>query len=660
MGPRLGEKARRIERALTCAAVSPGLRSVLLLDAGAEALDRAAAMLAARLGAVLGRPVTPLWLSTGASDDALWGAYLPSCEGGRVALRWRTGLLSTEPPGEVRLVVIPDLSRLNLTLARTCVMLLGAEVAHLERHGRKGAWAANLCWLAGCARADLGRVSPHLLDRFALRLDGRAVPVAARRDAVARFIASAETAPDDAALESAAARDLPQAAKRRPALSDMAAAAVVALFPRAGSPRREIAVARLARAEACLRGDAEVLPEHVAEAAAMLGLRSQRSPGEEAARAPERPSTDKREEAPPAPTAAEAGAIGAPELRAAEEAGPAPETRVEAPPAPEAREPVDLAAPDAAEGGGAAAEEGPSATREALPLRLPAARSQASRALRGPAIGVQRARDLRDLSLVSTVLEAAKYQQIRRRRAHAFMSHLRLRPREKRDDRAPARRFEIRPSDLRSYRRAPLPEHLLVVLLDHTCLGGWNWRGALAPYLRAAYVKRAAIGLVQVGAGDAAPAEQLRARRIMARNLLSPALARGFEAGPGRATPLAHGLELALETLRRAVHHRSSRDAELTLLVLSDGRGNVPLASSHAGRLLGRIHREGIDDALAVAERIHGLDGVRAVLIDPRPRHLAHLPGELARALGATVRVRVDEAAEATEEAETTDGEGDG
>jgi magnesium chelatase subunit D len=253
-----------------------------------------------------------------------------------------------------------------------------------------------------------------------------------------------------------------------------------------------------------------------------------------------------------------------------------------------------------------------------MSLRPPPAAAGDRRPGRGPVIDVERATDLHDLALTSTLFEAAKFQSLRRARGGC-----------------PEGILPLRPEDLRCYRRAHLPESLLVLVLDYTCLRGRDWGAALRPYLHQAYVGRAGVHLVQVGAGGD---RGLRARLLKARNLLAPELARALAAPPGEATPLAHGLELALQTMRHALQHGRSPAARCSLVVLSDGRGNVPLAASHAGLPpAGRVGREGVEDALAQARLIAALDRVRAVVLDPRPQQLPELPGQLAAALGAMV-----------------------
>lgn len=73
------------------------------------------------------------------------------------------------------------------------------------------------------------------------------------------------------------------------------------------------------------------------------------------------------------------------------------------------------------------------------------------------------------------------------------------------------------------------------------------------------------------------------------------------------------------------------------MVVISDGRGNVPLEASRLGRIVPPVGRKGVEDALQVAECIGGLDGVKAVLLNPQPKQYADLPLKLAEALGASV-----------------------
>jgi magnesium chelatase subunit D len=234
-------------------------------------------------------------------------------------------------------------------------------------------------------------------------------------------------------------------------------------------------------------------------------------------------------------------------------------------------------------------------------------------------VGVRPADSLEDLALVSTVLEAARFQAVRRR----FHT-------------APDLRLLISAADLRRYRRAPVPEHLLLLVLDYTSLEDCAWEHALLPFLRRAYAERAGLTLIQVGAGG--PTNRVQANRLVAPSLLVPQVFAAFEAGPGEATPLAHGLDLALATLNQVRQSKKASLAPVQVVVLTDGRGNVPLAASRAGQPPPqRVTREGIEDALELARAFAALPGVEVTLLNPQPQHLPELPLELARALGATV-----------------------
>jgi magnesium chelatase subunit D len=71
------------------------------------------------------------------------------------------------------------------------------------------------------------------------------------------------------------------------------------------------------------------------------------------------------------------------------------------------------------------------------------------------------------------------------------------------------------------------------------------------------------------------------------------------------------------------------------LVIISDGRGNLPLEASHLGWVRPPVGRKGIEDALLVAERIRCLDRVKTVVLNPQPKLYQELPLNLAKALGA-------------------------
>jgi magnesium chelatase subunit D len=254
--------------------------------------------------------------------------------------------------------------------------------------------------------------------------------------------------------------------------------------------------------------------------------------------------------------------------------------------------------------------------REVASLRLPSRHFQNKSIARGVIIGVEKATNLQDIAIVRTLLEAAKFQPIRQ--AVFFNGKLILSP-----------------TDLYSYRRAPVAEQMLTLVLDHTCLQDYRWQDKLLPYLSWAYVERASVCLVQVGAANAR--NELQAEKIIAQSILVPSINAAIEAEAGIATPLAHGLDLALQTLRHALQHGRSMIKQAMLVVITDGRGNIPIEASRTNRIIPPVGRKGVEDALQVAERVRGLEGVKTVLLNPKSRQYPEIPLELAKALGAKV-----------------------
>jgi len=252
--------------------------------------------------------------------------------------------------------------------------------------------------------------------------------------------------------------------------------------------------------------------------------------------------------------------------------------------------------------------------REATSLKIPYIRFSTSRSHRGPIYGVEQSDSLRDLAIVSTLTAAAMRQKVR---GHDPIKQGLL----------------IEKSDLRRYRRGYVAEKMLMLLLDYTSLRDCNWQDAILPYLSEAYTERASITIIKVGARDAT--QPLQAETINARNILVPRVGTALAAQHGTATPLAHGLDLALQTLHRALQHGRSTAQKVTFVVISDGRGNIPLEASRQKKLTTIVTREGVEDARQVASAIRDLRRVEAVVLNPRPRYYAELPQLLAEALGA-------------------------
>ncbi|WP_406735036.1 hypothetical protein OG508_12970 [Streptomyces sp. NBC_01108] len=624
-----GELPRRLLTVLVCAALEPGLPGVLLFDLPPEHLaavtDVFAGLVRMAGGDSAGTPVQRSTLNAATVDEDLW--LRPRIRRGPEGIEFTVepGPL-TETGTGASLVVVPDLARLSVPGTRAAVQLLGADVATVEHTGFRHRWRPRTRWLAVCRTEDVEQVSPHILDRFPLRLAVPGLRPEPEPDPLGPLPAAWA-----AALDPRAPRPpMPLHTEVPPRVLEM-------LDARDGAGhRRTLALARTARALARLEaaeagpdataghssaprqgsvpppGPHHVTAQHVDRAAELIRLRTvHRSaippgPGP-APTGPDLPEP-RREDVEPVPgtTQDRHGALDTPvHSPGAEEpigaaTAPLPQDRIpDATPYPE-----DTAGPRA----------------EGSELRHPAPRpAGAPRTGRGPVVGVRRARDLWDLAPVRTAMEAAKNRAVR----------------EGRD------RLVITPQDLRGYVRAPEPVTLLTLVLDHTCHPGWDWHPALEPFLQWAYVTRASVQVVEVGSGAAA--DELRAESFAARSTRDPRIAAALDRPPGRATPLAHGLDRAGRALRHAFQHHRAGYVEALLVVVTDGRGNVPLAAAHRGRRPGHdpVGRAGIEDALAAAGRIGSLGRTRlhCVVVDPGRRPYTALPAELAHALRGSVIV---------------------
>jgi magnesium chelatase subunit D len=351
--------------------------------------------------------------------------------------------------------------------------------------------------------------------------------------------------------------------------------------------RRGLALARVARALALLNGAATTTTHDVRHAADLLGL------GPDAAAGPVGPAGNVTD-----PAEAGSGEVDGDSPAAASTvtgAGPA------------------SAVASAGAAGGLYPEEAPDALPEAMSLRNPWAGMSRARQLRGQKTGVERTRSLTDLALVPTVLEAAKFQ--------AWRPH--------------SGGLIIRPEDWRRYRRGWSPHQVLIMVLDHTCRRGWDWTPALTPYLQWAYVHRAAVCVIDVGHKEAG--SELRAERYRALSVRDPRVLRSLRRQPGRATPLASGIELAVEETLRLVRRGRATVDRAWLVVATDGRGNIPLEASARDRVDGPVGRRGVEDSLTAAAAIRSIAGVRAVVVAPGVPPYVSLPFDLADALGGIV-----------------------
>ncbi len=602
----IADQQSPLMQGLAGAALQPGLRSVLVFDSSPTLLRTAAGLLSEMLAVTT---VKLVYLGAINSEETLWGSLALTQTGDTQPFVWQPGLLGAPGESALRLVVIPDLTRLSLAAARACIALMGSEVAHLERHGQQLQWRSQLGWIAGCPRSQVQFLSPHLLDRFALRLTSQDLQPPDRTAALRDWFASLAEPQASTLLLSAEWRDRLQSARQQqPQITAAAYERGLAYWAATSGPgmRRELALLRLAQAQAQLTGLAEVTVKQVDRAAQLIGLNLP-VPAElpplsplESQEPTAPPELDPQPEVPAMPQP-----IAAPPVPTQKSEVYQSDSTTEFPPAPvelgqTPRDPYP--------------EDHTPTEREAASLRLPLRRWRTATVGRGTIVGVEPATMPQDIAWVSTLLEAAKYQALRRQ--------------------GEERRLVVRSPDLRRYRRAAVPEQMLMLVLDHTCLRDCQWQAALLPYLQWAYVERASVCLVQVGAAG----QELQAERVTAQSVLVPRLRAGLESGAGMATPLAHGLDLALQTLRHALQHGRSTVQQAVLVVMSDGRGNVPLVASRMNQKPTQpVKRQGIEDALAVAGQIRQLKQVEAVVLNPQPKHYADLPVKLALALGAKI-----------------------
>ncbi|MFJ4484245.1 magnesium chelatase [Streptomyces longwoodensis] len=603
--PRTGPSAERtvpddlVDRlvlALTCAAVDGALSGVLLFDLEPRLVDPVARLFARILAGPAGPAAPWVMLGTTSRDEDLWTRARISRADGGITFRTEPGPLieGDRRPGPPPLVVVPDLVRLSVSGMRAAVQLLGADVAVVEHTGLSHTARPRARWLVGCSSAEAGRLSPHLLDRFALRL-----PVAGLR------------LPPDERLR--ATVDTWSAAPRRTGsvtVTDEAVARVGELLGHDPSVRRELALARLARAVAAVQGERAAGPRHCDTAAHLIGLPLPDPPRpttEPEARSPGVAPPPLRSDSPPRDR------LTAPAATGGDEQGPGhPRQRLLATEPAEpigdapSRVPLDTPFP----------EDEAEVLRDFAPLRSPWQRTAGPASTRGAVVGTRRAGDLRDFAYVRTVQEAALHQRVRG-----------------------TERFTVSAVDLHSHVRSGTPERMLVLLLDHTCRDDdWDWQLPLAPFLQWAYTERAAVQTIEVG--DAHGVDELRARSSPARNVLDRRVSDALRRQAGRATPLAHGLEEAVRVLQRAFRQHGSGLAEAWVVVVTDGRGNVPLHVSHTGRLQDQeVGATGVTDALDMARWIAAMDRTRVhtVVVDPGSNAYGHLPGRLADALGGIV-----------------------
>ncbi|MEK8016193.1 MAG: hypothetical protein VSS75_004935, partial [Candidatus Parabeggiatoa sp.] len=410
---------------LACACLDEQLRSVLLFDADAATFRAVTDIISEMLTVVTGQKVTRFTLNSSTSEEDIWGHYTFQ----KQTVDWQSGQLFTDDNNQnspLKLVLIPDLPRLSLVATRAAVIMLGAEVAHLQRHGQDvDRPISNLFWLAACPSREIGMLTLHLLERFALRLSAQP---AANTQSLSLEIK--DNCPKQLFTH------LQTAAQQWPEIPKAIITQVTDYFED-HHPRRELALARLATAIARLESAKQLTTEHLKTAAQLIGLQP----------LIDEPHFDEPSGIMPEESLPQNLNLPLPDEAKEEDIA---EITVSTPTETEQMaEPIALPAPPASPLSPYPEDTAPIQHAD-NPLKLPAYRQGTAQA-RGPIIGSQRTGDLRDIAWVATILAAAKCQKIRG------------------NDHFPGHPLLISHHDLHSHRRIPPAQHLLLLVLDYTC-----------------------------------------------------------------------------------------------------------------------------------------------------------------------------------------------
>lgn len=576
----------RVLRLIDCMAADHHLGGMILFDLDPSLLLELGYVLAERLGhdtASEGASGGVVVVGAGTTADDLWLQTLPEPTG----FALRPGLLVEDDNGSPPpVVVVPDLERASLPVIQAAVTCLNADTASVERLGHSIRWQPRARWLTSLRRRAAGHLSPHLLDRFPLRVHASGV-----REELLSLRNEAAASENDRSLLHAAASSC--VARRTDAsLSPEAAQLVVSLMPSNPSRRRDLALARTARA---LSGAAaEISARHVRDAADLLGITALAKNDRSSAGTPT-PGTS--------PTGGEVG----------DEAGPPGSHQVSDPgpahPLPGEDMSTSLASSLPYP------EDDPEAIAPFASLRSVYQPAPGTQATHRHEAGVRPARTAGALAVVATLLEAAKFQTVR---------HIT-------DSSPSSRRFIVHATDLREYRSSNRSNWVLVLVVDHSSQATQVGAPALAPFLRWAHQQNAAVSVIEFGHQDAA--DELVAEHYCATSVLDPRVPGSLARSPGLASPLAHALDLAVSDLRRYRRNRGGVH-EAVLVVMTDGRGNVPLAASLLGKVPEGVSRQGVSDALAAAATVRRLARVRPVVIAPQTQIYPELAADLADVMG--------------------------
>src|SRR5437868_4121061 len=377
----------QVRTLLRCLAAEPRLGGALFYDLEPTLL----VPLARRLAEAL--PGSPRTLVLGAHSE-IEGLFVQTRLDGDM-LRTVPGPLAAQR-GAV--VVVPNLVRADPPVARTIVTMAGAEVAAAEVLGCSLRWRPRTWWLAAAPRAEIAGLSAHLLDRFPIRVSANRLHM--------EWAGAAELAGEIslAAEEAALMRGLPQLetpdGRGRPPLSSDAIRRVLDLLPPHPSRRRDLALAQAARLLAGFAGAPVTGVPYVDAAAEILGIPCRPVPAVPGTEPARDTRVEPRRLPPPRPLARVGDGAGVPA------ADPQPSPGRSGPSVPLPVTAAEEVWPYPEDEAGALPRLGT--------LRPAGGRHTRAREMRGRPLGVRPAFDLRDLAIVATVVEAAKFQRVRR------------------------------------------------------------------------------------------------------------------------------------------------------------------------------------------------------------------------------------------------------
>lgn len=615
-------------RALTCMAVNPRIASLLLVDATYDDVSGTVAQLRDLVTWTTGREPRLVHIAPDARDDRLLGSYQPAESEAFMTLTWAPGALTQAPSEPYTIIQVNDLADLGPVAMRACLATLSADVAHVEREGMSAWWSPKALWVLKCDTRRFSEISPHLIDRIALliRLASTQPATLTTRLSILRatFSPDAPASPFALTLSEAARAWLRQAAMVQPVVDEATLRDGYERFRRGRERhpalRRDLVYMQFAMAFAQLDHATAVSTAHFQLVDELLG-----GPSPEPAAAPTAPSTPIPSPPPrhgPRPPRAPAGESK--ERRAlppVDEFGP--------PPPLISLDPHDADALDlepVADGAGNRSDLSDARGLGRDPLTLIRADMPGRVEQRGPAFGTAPAYDLSDISVTATLLASL------------------LRPPAPDVPDAPDapdtppdwRHIRVLPMDYRQHLRLRIPTPRMVLVLDYTAINRDELRPYFLKMLDMAYIRRAEVHLIAVGRASARPLQAHYARFHSAQN---PRLLHALSADPGRASPLADALFIA----RRALTGGASGaqyDGDDVLVVVTDARGNVPLAVSRQGaqNIDFPVGAQGVRDMLAEAARIGALASVESMVLSPPVDHLTSLPEELAARLHARLR----------------------